>query len=166
MKSYSSEIREAALRRLLPPKSESLADVSRDMGISTQTLLNWKKKALSSSEDLSLHNADDSSQFSSEEKFDIVLATASLNEAELGEYARTNGLFVEQIRTWHLICRKANANFGAECKRFNNLLKEKDDQIKALQQDLNKKNKALAEMAAEIVLRKKCSAIWGEERVE
>ena len=166
MKSYSPEIREAALRRLLPPKSESPADVARDMGITTQTLLNWKNKALSSNDDLSLNSADDSSQFSSEDKFDIVIATASLNETELGEYARSNGLFVEQINTWLLICRKANGNFGAECKRFNTLLKEKDDQIKALQQDLNKKNKALAEMAAEIVLRKKCLAIWGEEKDE
>lgn len=159
---YSQEVREAALRRLLPPKSEPLSAVSRDMGITTQTLINWKKKAAGGNT-LDLDSTDDASQLSSDEKFDIVVATAQLNESELGEFARTKGLFVEQINTWRSICRKANSSFGDECRRFQNLLKEKDAQVSALERELEKRNKVIAELTAEIVLRKKSWAIWGEE---
>lgn len=165
MKQYSSQIREAALRRILPPNSEPITSVARDMGISAQTLINWRKSAASETP-LELDSTKDSGQFSSEDKFDIVLATASMNETELGEYARNKGVFVEQIAMWRSVCQKANANFGDVCKRFSAQLKEKDEQIQQLKQDLNKKNTTIAEMAAEIVLRKKCLAIWGEEKAE
>ena len=165
MKKYSLEIQAAALRRILPPNSETLAQVSRDMGISIPTLIAWKKSA-ASSDNIDIENTDDECQLSSEEKFDIVVLTAHMNETEFGEFARNKGIFVEQIEQWRLICRQANANFGQVCKRYNALLKEKDEEIKEIQRDLAKKNKALAEMAAELVLRKKCMAIWGEEEAE
>ncbi len=165
MKQYSAEVREVALRRILPPNNESLSHVSRDMGISIQTLFNWKKKA-SADESISLDTTDDSSDLSSDAKFQVVLATASMNETELGEYARSNGLFVEQINNWRNICRSANSNWGLECKRFNALLKEKDEENRQLKQELRKKDKALADLAAELMIRKKYQAIWGEEKAD
>ena len=165
MNSYSPEIREAALRRILPPNSEPISSVSRDMGISDKTLRIWKDKA-AADDSLDLNSFDESTIFSSEEKFDIVVATASMNETQLGEFARSKGIFVEQINSWREICKKSNDNFGKEWRKFNSLLKEKDNQIKILQENINKKDKALAELTAEIILRKKCSAIWGEKKVE
>ena len=165
MKQYSAEVREVALRRILPPNNESLSKVSRDMGISIQTLFNWKKKA-SADESISLDTTEDSSDLSSDAKFQVVLATASMNETELGEYARSNGLFVEQINNWRNICRSANSNWGLECKRFNALLKEKEEENRQLKQELRKKDKALADLAAELMIRKKYQAIWGEEKAD
>ena len=164
MKHYSSEIRESVLRRILPPNSEKMSDVSKDTGIPIQTISSWKLRATKNSIDI--ENDDDSSDLTSEQKFDIVIATAALNETELGEYARSKGLFVAQIQKWRLICSKANANFSQECKRFKNLLKEKEERLQLIQQDLEKKNTALAEMSAELILAKKCWAIWGERKAE
>jgi len=47
MSKYGQTLREAALRRILPPQSESMCTVARDYGISVQKLANWKKMALS-----------------------------------------------------------------------------------------------------------------------
>ena len=42
---YSNELREAVLKRLLPPNSESFSRVAAEEGISEQTLRNWFNKA-------------------------------------------------------------------------------------------------------------------------
>ena len=42
---YSRRIKESALRKILPPENRSVADVAREMGISDQTIYNWKRKA-------------------------------------------------------------------------------------------------------------------------
>lgn len=42
---YSSELKDALLRRMLPPNNESITKISREEGISEQTLRNWRDKA-------------------------------------------------------------------------------------------------------------------------
>lgn len=159
---YSAEVREAALRRLLPPKNESYSAVSREMNISVPTLMAWKKTAASGSSLADIK--DDDSPLSSKEKHEIVVATAGLNEIELGEYARAKGLYVEQINNWRKIAEDAFDNFNEVRKQLNAVIKGKDDHIQDIEKDLERKNKALAELTAEVLLRKKCLAIWGEEK--
>ena len=45
---------------------------------------------------------------------------------------------------------------------MNQATKEEKKRIKALERDLRRKEKALAEAAALLVLRKKAEAIWGD----
>jgi hypothetical protein len=54
--------------------------------------------------------------WSSQDKFAVVLETAALNEAELAEYCRRRGLFVEQIAAWREACRTANATAGEQAR--------------------------------------------------
>ena len=42
---YSPELKDALLRRMLPPNNESITKISRKEGISEQTLRNWRDKA-------------------------------------------------------------------------------------------------------------------------
>ena len=111
---YSPELREAALRRILPPDPEPLAAVSRDLGVSIPTLISWKKKA--AQEGGTGTSSDETEKFSSIEKFDIVVASAAMNETELGEFARTKGVFVEEIKSWRSICENANDSYGKEAR--------------------------------------------------
>ena len=99
-----------------------------------------------------------SRSWSSAEKFAVVLETAPLNEAERAEYARRKGLYVEQIAAWMQACRDANGALG---ERSENRTDKK--RIHELERELNRKEKALAEAAALLVLRKKAQAIWGDE---
>ena len=41
----SPELKDALLRRMLPPNNESITKISREEGISEQTLRNWRDKA-------------------------------------------------------------------------------------------------------------------------
>ena len=164
MSKYSPELREAALRRILPPNCESIASVSRAIGVSIQTLINWKKKAAQGA-DANFSN-DEKEKFSSTEKFDIVVASAAMNESELGEFARSKGVFVEEIKSWRRICEMANDKHGKETKRVKRELKERDQKIHGLEATIQKKDKVIAELTAEIVLRKKAAAIWGGAEAE
>ena len=42
---YSDELKDSLLRRMLPPNNESITKISREEGISEQTLRNWRDKA-------------------------------------------------------------------------------------------------------------------------
>ena len=158
---YSPEFKEALLRRMLPPNNESITKIAKEEGISEQTLRNWRDKARKDGVAAPGKDArpDD---WSTQDKFLIVVETASLNEAELAEYARKKGLYVEQIKAWKDACMNANGGIAKEASRLNRELKESQKERKKLERELQRKEKALAEAAALLVLSKKANAIWGD----
>ena len=91
-----------------------------------------------------------------------MVETAGLNETELAEYARKKGLYVEQIQAWRDACMNANGGIAKEAARLNRELKESVKERKKLERELQRKDKALAEAAALLVLSKKANAIWGD----
>jgi len=101
-------------------------------------------------------------KWSSEDKFAIVLEAARLNEVELAEYCRQKGLYVEQIEAWRKVCLQANADRATQAKAQREQSKQDRKQIKTLERELHRKEKALAEAAALLVLQKKAQAIWGD----
>ena len=104
---YSPELKDALLRRMLPPNNESITKISREEGISEQTLRNWRDKARREGYATSGTDAIPDN-WSTQDKFLIVVETASMNETELAEYARKKGLYVEQIKAWKDACMNAN----------------------------------------------------------
>ena len=78
---YSQEYKEALLRQRLPPNNESITKIAKEEGLSEQTLRNWQDKAKKER-----YAAPDN--WSILDKFLIIVETASINETELGEYAR------------------------------------------------------------------------------
>ena len=107
-------------------------------------------------------NGKNAVEWSSADKFGVVLETARMNEAELAQYCRSKGLFVEQVADWRELCQQANAAPGELSREFREQSKSDRKEIKELKKDLQRTEKALAETAALIILRKKAQAIWGE----
>ena len=158
---YSTEYKEAMLRRMLPPNNESITKIAKEEGLSEQTLRNWRDKARK--EGYAAPGKDSAPEdWSTHDKFLIVVETASLNETELAEYARKKGLYVEQIKAWKDACMNANGGIAKEAARLNRELKDSQKERKKLEKELQRKEKALAEAAALLVLSKKANAIWGE----
>lgn len=110
---YSQELKEAMLRRMLPPNNESITKISKEEGISEQTLRNWRDKARK--EGYATPGTDAApDKWNTQDKFLIVMETASMNETELAEYARKKGLYVEQIKAWKDACINANGGVAKE----------------------------------------------------
>jgi len=103
-------------------------------------------------------------ELGSEEKFAIVVETAALNETELSEYCRRQGLYPQQLDAWRTSCRQANTVFSSKAERAK--VREHKLQIKRLQRELRHKEKALAEAAALLMLQKKVRAIFLEPEDE
>ena len=162
---YSKEYRESILRRIMPPNSESIARIVKEEGISEQTLRNWQKRARRDGYAAPGTDAQ-SEEWSTQDKFVIVVETASMNESELAEYARKKGLYVEQIKAWRDACMNANGGIAKEAARLNRALKDSQKERRKLERELHRKEKALAEAAALLVLRKKARAIWGDPEDE
>lgn len=160
MKHYSPERKEAILQKMAPPQSMTVAEVARQEGISTASLYNWRKSARERGAILpSRSNAP--GQWSSEEKFRVVVETASLSEAEFSRYCRSKGLQPEWVEAWRKACIGANASEEERQRKTHQTIKVERQQIKKLKAELRYKEKALAETAALLTLSKKAKAIWG-----
>lgn len=157
---YSPERKAAVLKRMLPPTNMAIRQLSQAEGISEATLHKWRAEARGKGR--LLPDADAGPEgWSSRDKFAAVLETAALNEADLAEYCRKRGLFLEQIKAWRVACEQANDWERSSTARISHATKEEKKRIKDLERDLARKDKALAETAALLVLRKKAAAIWG-----
>ena len=160
---YSNELREAVLRRLLPPQNESVSKVAAEEGISEQTLRNWLNKAKEEGT-----SADDfdvpADKWSTQDKFMIVVETARMNETDLAEYARKKGLYVDQIKSWRDACMNANGGVAKEAARLNREFKASERENRKLEKELARKEKALAETAHCLSCKKKPMRSGGTQR--
>ena len=87
MGQYTSEEKEGAIKKMLAPKAISVSKLSSETEIPAATLYNWKKIAIENTEKMP-KNTKQSRSWSSEDKFKVVLETATMNEAEIAEYCR------------------------------------------------------------------------------
>ena len=161
MKHYSAERKEALLRQMMPPTNKPISALARENGISEQTLYTWRRNLKAQGVPVP-GNGKNAEEWSSKDKFGVVLETAGLNEAELAEYCRRKGLFNEQIAAWRAACQDANAHSADRSREQREQSKGDRKRIKQLEKELLRKDKALAEAAALIILRKKAQAIWGD----
>ena len=158
---YTQEFKDSIIKRMLPPNNESISKIAKEEGLSEQTIRNWRDKARM--DGVAAPGTDAKPEdWSTQDKFLVVVESVSLNEADLAEYARKKGLYVEQIKAWRDACMNANGGIAKEAARLNRELKESQQQCKKLEKELQRKEKALAETAALLVLRKKANAIWGD----
>jgi transposase-like protein len=134
--------------------------LSQEEGISEATLHKWRAQARGTGQLLPDADAGPSN-WTSRDKVAAVLETAAMNEADLAEYCRERGLFAEQIKAWRGACEQANDWERASAVRLGQASKSEKKRIKDLERELARKDRALAETAALLVLRKKAAAIWG-----
>jgi transposase len=159
MTQYSEEFKAGLIAKMLPPNNVGVPELARETGIPKDTLYGWRLKHRRCNGQ-GVAKQGRSSEPSSEEKFTVVLETASLNEVELSEYCRRKGLYPEQTRAWRRSCEQANAVARVSMDREKRRQQAKE--IKQLQDELRRKDKALAETAALLVLQKKVRIFLAE----
>lgn len=158
---YTEEKKAAVLKRMMPPESSSVTKLSMELGISESCLYYWRMKARQKGV-LMPDSNQKPEQWSSVNKFTVVLETARMSEVELSTYCRQKGLFVEHVKTWRQICE--DANLCADKTSIDSRKESKQDKqrIHVLERELHRKEKALAEAAALLILRKKLDAFYSE----
>lgn len=159
MSRYSAERKASVLKKLLPPHNRLIREVAEEEGISEVTLYNWRTKV--KEQGLSVPGSEkNADQWSAQAKFAVVVETATLSQGELAEYCRAKGLLVEQIQQWKQGFIEGSLGSAEQRKLQHQTSKQDKHRIKQLEKELNRKEKALAEVAALLVLRKKLDALW------
>ena len=168
MTKYSVERKESLVRRMLNSPDLPIRELSQETGISAWSLYDWRKKAVK--EDKAVPGKSTPSgrkssgaKRSAAQKLTVVAETSTLNEAELAEYCRAKGLYPEEVRAWREAAEGAMNSALVPQKMMREARAADQKRIKELERELHRKEKALAETAALLTLRKKAAAIWGEE---
>lgn len=155
---YSEGFKAKMVGKLVGPQAMSATALSKQSGIAQATLSRWLVDARRLGATMSEHDDKSTRQWTSEEKLQVLIDSAKLSDDELGEYLRRMGLHEAQLQEWRatavasLDSSTSRRSAGTDAKR-----------IRELERDLKRKEKALAETAALLVLKKKVQEIWGDE---
>lgn len=158
MPRYSEERKAAILKKLLPPNNKTISEIAAEEHISEATLYNWRSKLRSEGKPVPGHQKN-TEQWSAEAKFATVME-ASLSETELSQYCRERGLFPEQVKAWKRACI-SGAGQAEQAAR-----KAEKKRIRGLETELRRKDKALAETTALLVLSKKLNVLYESDNEE
>lgn len=155
---YSSRIRQAVLRKVLPPQSLPVRDVALEFGVSEQTINGWMKLV---QEGKLTAGTEESGprQKAASEKLALLLESKLVAPDQLGEWLREKGLHSEHLPLWEQELRELMDDKATKDKAELQALKKRNRQ---LEKELKRKNEALAELAALMALKKKADEIWGE----
>ena len=157
---YTKEVREAALKLMLE-NDLSLRQISQEIGVPRGTLHSWKKKYMMRNKPTEIKRQTEN--WSAEEKFAVVIHTATLSEVDLNVYCRENGLYPDQIKAWRNGCIRGNL-IQAKNEHRTTIYRKSKRKIQELELELKRKEKVLVELTALVILRKKFGALWeGEE---
>jgi len=162
---YSKEFKQSIVIKMLPPNNQSLGQIQQESGVPEGTLKKWRSE-MQKNGFAAPAGERQSEQWSTRDKFLIVVETATLSEIEVAEYCRRKGLYPEQIKSWQDNCMQANGGVAQELALSQKREKEKERELKLVRKELQRKDSALAETAAILVLRKKAEAIWGYQDEE
>lgn len=165
MRKYNVEFKESVLSQMEAPDHPPLRELAQKNNMSYSTLVDWRRELKASAKIASGDN-EVTRNWSSRDKFLIVIETAAMNEEERNAYCRSKGIYPEQLELWKEACVAANGDQVALARTLRGELREEREKSRLLERDLKRKERALAETAALLVLRKKADAIWGEGEEE
>src|ERR1700712_794039 len=156
MSRYGTAFKKRALARLLPPENASFEEVARHTGVQVETLERWQQESAAVVEHGSWTPAA---------RLDAVLITSSMDETAKSAWCRSNGVHLHDLVAW----RKSAIDALGDVKPASGSTNQPTSQAKAdrlriqqLERDLRRKNAALAETAALLVLSKKMEEVWNK----
>ena len=152
-KRFSEEFKQAAVKKLLTHGNQSISEFCQENNLALSSVTKWQHNCANVS---GMKSKTNKSKYSSENILKIISETHSLSEEELGLYLRKNGLHSNQLTEWRADILSAMN----QPKVHVNKKDERDAEIKDLKRNLRKKDAALAEASALLILQKKIQLIW------
>ena len=155
---YSEAFIEQAVVKLLSRGKRTVREVALDLNVNYHTAKNWMKRASPDKAGMSPGKEKRPQDWSVQEQLLALQETHVLSGEALQAWCREKGLFAHHLTSWKVaFCAATKADSGTrELRR----LKDENDQLK---RELVRKEKALAEAAALLILQKKFRALWEDE---
>ena len=153
MARYGEAFRDRAVARLLPPESANVGVVAKEVGISVQTLERWREDAQS--------RPARGRAWTAGARLEAVIASAAMDEAGKSAWCREHGVYPGELDKWRSSATTALAE-PEEARASPQATRQDKKRIKELERELLRKDRALAETAALLVLSKKVAAIFNK----
>ena len=157
--SYSKEFKDSMVLKVLNRGNRTISEVCEQAGISAGSVGNWLRNNAIVPE-----MKQQSREWSAEEKLEALSKTQKMTEAELGIYLRQEGLHNHRLNEWRSDALKSLDGSLARPQRHKR--DERDVKIAGLERDLLRKDRALAEASALLILQKKVHLIWERNEEE
>lgn len=155
-KPYAPEFKEQALSKVRQRGSRTQAAVAEELNIALGTLKGWLKQQPQS---LVLPGDGSASEWTPEQRLLALHESHGQSGTALHAWCRERGLFAYQLQQWRAaFCQSLTPTREATTELRP--LQRSHDQ---LQKEIRRKDKALAEAAALLMLQKKFRALWEDE---
>lgn len=159
MPSYTEAFKEEViLKALSTDRVDSLWKIAENVGVNQRTIRRWVERHRK----IALVNTE----LTKNDKIASVLLTINLPFEEKAAFCRKNGLLPEELEEWELELKDILSSGAVSALEFSKIKKEKDElkkQLLAREKELERKDKALAEAAALLLLQKKVQVLLEEE---
>ena len=162
---YSEKFKSQMVSKMVGLRAVSASALAAEVGINQPTLSRWLREARivpdmakKSRRPKDRVRPQRPQDWSPEEKLRVVVESLGLTDEELGAFLRKEGLHQAQLDGWSATAR-SSLSVGKGAKKAS----AESKRIRELERELRRKEKALAETAALLVLKKKARAIWGDE---
>ena len=150
---FSKEFKEAIVKKLISRGNKTIEQFCNENNLAISSVSRWQTECANV---LEMKHKKDKSKYSAEDILKIISETFSLSEEDLGIYLRKNGLHSNQLTEW----RSSILSLMNQPKVNPHKTDERDNEIKDLKKNLHKKNAALAEVSALLILQKKANLLW------
>jgi len=151
---YSKDFKQSTIQKILMPGGPTIMEMARKTGIHPTSIRGWIKTYGTSP------SMTKSKVWTPEKKLEAIIKTAGMLENERGEFLRSNGLHSSDLEQWKQDFYSSTKAPGRP--RIDPELVQLRNKEKELSKDLRRKDRALAEMSARVILLKKSHAIFGE----
>jgi transposase len=151
---YSQEFKDALVTKIINRGERTIESVCDEAGVAKQTAANWLQRHAKLRANPTPRGR---MKWTGEAKLKAVVETSGLSENDVGAYVRREGLYSNQVTEW-----RAEIIEHFETKpSFKK--DERDEKIRILEREILRKDKALAEASALLILQKKVDLIWGNK---
>jgi transposase len=157
MARYGEVLKNRVVARLLPPECANVGAVAEEIGVSVQTLERWR-------EDVQSRPARGQA-WTAGARLEAVITAAALDEAGKSAWCREHGVYPTELDQWRASATTALAE-PEEVRASPQATRQDKKRIKELERELLRKDRALAETAALLVLSKKVAAIFNKAEAE
>jgi len=155
---YSEAFIEQALFKVYSRGERTVKSVAEELNVNCHTVKNWMKRKEASTVSVLATKEKRPQDWSAEQQLLALHETHGLSGEALQTWCRENGLFSHHLTTWKTaFCADIKVASGS---REIRVLKDENDQLK---RELVRKERALAEAAALLILQKKFRALWEDE---
>jgi transposase len=156
---YNEAFKSKMVQRMLGPEARSAISLSGETGVSQTSLSKWLREAKVRSmaaDEKPAKKEKRPEDWTAAEKLAAVMEASRLRDAELGEFLRRKGLHEAQLTQWRQSALEALG--GGKPARPSS----ESRRVRELEKEVLRKDKALAEAAALLVLQKKIRSLWGD----